>query len=471
MNTETNRIEYKQELTDDLEKEAVAFLNYREGGLMYIGVTKEGFPIGVTDMDGDMLKIKDRLRHNILPSCMGLFDICVEELEGKDIIKIIFASGMEKPYYIKKQGMSEKGCYIRVGTAAEPMPVKIIESLFAKRTRNTLGRIKSPQQRLTFEQLKIYYEGVGKTLNRQFASNLELLAEDGAYNYVGYLLADSNNISIKVAKYKGVNRVNLIENNDYGFCSLIKATKLVLDKVEIENKTLSQITSKERIDHRLWNAVALREVVVNAMVHNDFTYEVSPKFEFFDDRIEITSYGGLPQGLSEEEFFEGFSLPRNKELMRVFRDVDLVEFLGSGLPRILESYGTKCFKLSDNFLRVILPVATEQDTEQDNLQTTSVQDIYNKEDNANKLTEQDTEQVRKLILILEDKKEESLYALMEMLGLKHRPSFLMYYLNPAMKQRYVEMTIPDRPTSKQQKYRITPLGLELKKRLMEKKGH
>jgi predicted HTH transcriptional regulator len=187
MNTETNRIEYKQELTDDLEKEAVAFLNYREGGLMYIGVTKEGFPIGVTDMDGDMLKIKDRLRHNILPSCMGLFDICVEKLEGKDIIKIIFASGMEKPYYIKKQGMSEKGCYIRVGTAAEPMPVKMIESLFAKRTRNTLGRIKSPQQRLTFEQLKIYYEGVGKTLNLQFASNLELLTEDGAYNYVGYL--------------------------------------------------------------------------------------------------------------------------------------------------------------------------------------------------------------------------------------------------------------------------------------------
>lgn len=355
MNSETNRIEYKQELTDDLEKEAVAFLNYPEGGVLYIGIEKTGTAIGVIDIDSDMLKIKDRLKNNITPSCMGLFDIATENIDSRDVIKITFASGPEKPYYIKRLGMSEKGTFIRVGTAAEPMPVKMIESLFAKRIRNSIGKIKSPNQNLTFEQLKIYYEGANKALNQQFASNLELLSEEGQYNYVAYLLADLNGMSMKVAKYEGVDRVDLMENNEYGYCSLVKATKQVLDKINVENKTLARITPKEREEKRLWNSVALREAVINAIVHNDYTSEIPPKFEFFDDRIEITSFGSLPQGMTEKEFFEGYSVPRNKELMRVFRDLDLVEHLGSGIPRILRSYGKECFKFTENFLRMTFP--------------------------------------------------------------------------------------------------------------------
>lgn len=155
MTPETNRIEYKQQLTDDLEKEAIAFLNYQEGGVIYIGIDKTGKAIGVNDTDGDMLKIKDRLKNNIMPSCMGLFDVAAENIDSKDVIKITFASGTEKPYYIKKLGMSEKGTFIRIGTAAEPMPIRMIESLFSKRTRNSIGKIKSPNQNLTFEQLNI----------------------------------------------------------------------------------------------------------------------------------------------------------------------------------------------------------------------------------------------------------------------------------------------------------------------------
>jgi len=218
MTPETNRIEYKQQLTNDLEKEAIAFLNYHEGGIMYIGIDKTGKIVGVPDIDGDMLKIKDRLKNNIMPSCLGLFDVAVEKIDLKDVIKITFASGTEKPYYLRNLGMSEKGAFIRIGSAAEPMPVKMIESLFAKRTRNSIGKIKSPNQNLSFEQLKIYYEGANKTLNQQFASNLELLTEEGKYNYVAYLLADINGMSVKVAKYDGLDRVDLTENNEYGYC-------------------------------------------------------------------------------------------------------------------------------------------------------------------------------------------------------------------------------------------------------------
>ena len=354
---ETNRIEYKSALTKnlDLEKEVVAFLNYHEGGLIYIGIDKTETILGVADPDGDMLKIKDRIKHNISPSAMGLFDVVSEEKEGKALIKIIVASGSEKPYFKKKYGMTEKGCFLRIGTAAEPMPQKMIEELFASRTRNSIGKIKANRQALSFEQLRIYYQEKQKPLNKQFQKNLELLTPQGDLNYAAYLLADENNVSVKVAKYKGDTRVDLTESNEYGYVSLIKATKNVLDKIAIENRTITKITAKERKETRLWNTIALREAIINAFVHNEYTREVAPKFEIFKDRIEITSAGSLPEGLSKNEFFDGFSIPRNKELMRIFKDLDLVEQLGSGIPRILESYSKACFHFSDNFLRMVFP--------------------------------------------------------------------------------------------------------------------
>jgi len=364
---ESYRIELKLTLTDSLEKEVVAFLNSREGGVIYIGIDDNGVPQGVENSDSMQLQIKDRLKNNIHPTCMGLFDIIGEEMNDKEIIKIIVASGPEKPYYLKKQGMSEKGCFIRVGTAAEPMQNRMIENMFARRTRNSIGRIRSNQQKLKFEQLRIYYEESGKRLNAKFATNLGLQTEDGAFNYVAYLMSDINSMSIKVAKYKGKNRVHLIENNEYGYCSIIKATKQVLDKIELENKTKTQITSKERIDTRLWNGIALREAIINAIVHNDYSHEVPPKFEIFDDRIEITSAGSLPDLLSQEEFFEGFSIPRNQEIMRIFKDLELVEHLGSGIPRILEAYPQQCFKFTENFLRMTFP--NEWDLSEDEIET------------------------------------------------------------------------------------------------------
>lgn len=439
MKPETNRIEYKRELTDDLEKEVVAFLNYHEGGLLFIGIDKTGEPVGVNNADSLQLKIKERLKNNIRPSIMGLFDIVLEKQDKNEIIKIIVASGVEKPYYIKKYGMSEKGCFIRIGSASEPMQFRMIETLFSKRTRNSLGKIKSNKQILTFEQLKIYYEGSKMALNDQFAHNLELLTEEKAFNYVAYLLSDSNGTSIKVAKYQGIDRVDMIENNEYGYSSLVKATKQVLDKVELENKTLTKITSKERENKRLWDQVALRETIINAIIHNDFTKEIPPKFELFSDRIEITSAGSLPEGMTQDEFFEGFSMPRNKELMRVFKDLDLVEHMGSGIPRILRSYGKNCFKFSENFLRITFPSAaptTEQVTEQ--------------------VTDQVTDQVKDLIRILKGNLGTS--ELMATLGLKHKPTFRNNYIKPALKAMLIEMTIPNKPNSQFQKYKLTPLG-------------
>lgn len=361
---ETNQIEYKRELTKelDIEKEVVAFLNYREGGIIYIGIDKSGKPVGVKDIDGDMLKIKDRIRTGVSPSPMGLFDVTFERIEDVPVIKIFVSSGSEKPYCKTKYGLSEKGCFIRVGSAAEPMPISMIDDLYAHRVRNSLRSIRSPRKNLTFRQLHIYYESKGLSLNEHFMENLDLLTDSGEPNYVAFLLADENNVSIKVAKYAGKDRDILIANNELGFCSLLKATDNVLDKLRVENNVSSEITYKRRIDSPLWDERAMREIVINAIVHNDYyTNEVPPKFEIFSDHIEITSAGRLPSDMTKEEFFGGVSSPRNKELMRVFRDVDMVEALGSGMKRIGKVYSLNdIFHFTTNFIYASIPFHSQK---------------------------------------------------------------------------------------------------------------
>jgi predicted HTH transcriptional regulator len=224
-----------------------------------------------------------------------------------------------------------------------------------------------------------------------------------------------------------------------------------LDKVELENKTYARITGKaQREERRLWNGRALREAVINSIVHNDYTTGASPKVEFFDDRIEITSIGGLVQGMTQEEFFSGLSKPRNQELMRVFRDLDIVEHLGSGIPRILEAYGKECFIFSDNFLRMVFPAA-EPLVEQDTLQVTP-QD-----------TLQVTPQVKELLKVLKSAMDRQ--EMQELLHLSDRENFRLNYLKPALDAGLIEMTIPDKPNSRLQKYRLTALGEQLKKEL------
>ncbi|WP_452219289.1 RNA-binding domain-containing protein [Lacinutrix undariae] len=482
--SETNRIEYKRELSKkvDLEKEVIAFLNSSEGGEIYIGINAHGVVYGVPNLDAEMLKIKDIIKNNIQPSCLGLFDIIAIEKEGDNLIKIIVSSGTEKPYYKRKKGMTPEGSFIRIGTAAEPMTQKMVDELYAKRTRNSIGKIASPQQDLDFEQLRIYYQEKSKPLNKQFAKNLELETVDHSFNYAAYLLADKNNLSIKVAKYLGKDRVTLSETNEYGYNSLIKACKNVLDKINIENSTSSLITAKERKDQRLWNPIALREAIINAFVHNDFTREVPPKFEIFSDRIEITSTGSLPDGLSEKEFFEGYSIPRNKELIRIFKDLELVEQLGSGIPRIIAVYPKDCFHFSDNFLRISLPkiISNQEGNQEGNQDKTSyilsnedldkyialVSDVLHKDKQqhsqtiiskytliANKLTK---DEVAILKFAYHPKKKKEI--LEDCLGISNQTKNFKHHTDNLLSLSLLRRTLPNTPTSKLQKYYTTEGG-------------
>ena len=232
---EDSRNEFKLKLNDYFEKEVIAFLN-TDGGNIFIGVDDYGnISNDLDNIDLLQRKIKDRIKDNISPSTLGLFDVIVNNYDEKKYIQVIVAKGNEKPYYIKGMGMTPESCFMRIGSSIQSMNMETIINLFSKRVRNNLKNIKSPNQNLEFKTLKIYYQENGFEVNDNFLKKLDFYMEDGSFNYIAYLLADNNSISIQFAKYTGSDVVNLIENEDYGFCSLIKATENILDKLRIEN--------------------------------------------------------------------------------------------------------------------------------------------------------------------------------------------------------------------------------------------
>jgi predicted HTH transcriptional regulator len=327
------------------------------------------------------------------------------------------------------------------------MTREMIEGFYGKRVRNTIGRMESPRRGLTFEQLKIYYQERGLHLNDAFMKNLELLTPDDQANYAAYLLADENGVSFQIAKYAGIDRVELIENRDYGRCSIVKALKSMLDRVDVENTIFTKITFPLRQERELFNPVAMREALINAVVHNDYSYGASPKLEFFADRAEVTSMGGLPYGVTETDFFGGCSVPRNKEIMRIFRDLEIVEHLGSGVPRILNAYGREVFEIRESYVRIILPFAKPEKA-------------------APEVTPEVTPEVEKMLFVFHD--EMTRQEIMKALGLKDEKHFREHYQQAGIAQGVIEMTIPDKPRSKKQRYRVTAKGQTLLKLLRHK---
>jgi predicted HTH transcriptional regulator len=354
-NIESNRVECKRELSDKFERAVVAFLNSKEGGLIYVGVDDNGDVIGINNADAIQLAVVDRIKNNILPTTLGLFDVVTEGYDSDKVLKVVVSSGGEKPYYLREFGMSPKGCYVRVGASSQPMTTQLIDRMYARRNKLTLVNMPSPDQHLSFNQLRYYYEANGLTLGEQFERTLNLVDENGKYNYAAYMLADENGVSIKVAKYAGIDKTNLIENEEYGYCCLLKATDRVLEKLLVENRTFAKIESIKRIEKKMIDPTALRESVINAIIHNDYSSEVPPVVELYSNRLTVSSHGGLPDDLSEDEFFDCISRPRNRVLMRVFKDAGMVEQLGSGMGKILKAYDRSIFRISDNFMRVTFP--------------------------------------------------------------------------------------------------------------------
>ena len=424
---EDSRNEFKIKLPDDLEETVISFLNSKDGGNIYIGVDDNGKVISLkNNLDLLQRKIKDLIISNIEPSVLGLFDIEILKEDNKKYIHITVARGMERPYHIKGMGMTPDSCFIRVGSSNEKMTTTLINKMFRSRTKESLKNIVSPIQDLTFRQLKMYYMEKGFDVGENFERQLEFYTKDNKFNYIAYLLADNNRISIKVAKYVGDDVDEIEEYYEFGDCSLITATYRVSEKFKTENKIFAKITYPERIQKSMYDYNAVREAVINAIVHNDWSNEYPPKFEFFSDRLEISSFGGIQDEFTEEEFLKGYSAPKNPELMRVFKDLELVEHLGTGIRKILKKYDKSIYQFYPHF--IIVSIKYNINDFEYNLKNKKVKIEYSKW-NLNKMEEN-------IIKLLLDKPNITQSEMSTLLNVT--PRMIRYYLRELVNNGYIK---------------------------------
>ncbi|MCI7343174.1 MAG: winged helix-turn-helix transcriptional regulator [Fusobacterium necrophorum] len=183
---------------------------------------------------------------------------------------------------------------------------------------------------------------------------MNLRNENGDYNLLAELLSDRNNIPFIFVKFQGNDKSSISERSDYGYGCLLTTYGKIKNRLQAENICISDTTVRPRKDIYLFDYDAVNEAILNALVHNDWTI-TEPQISMFHNRLEILSHGGLPSGMTEKQFFDGISKPRNTTLMRIFLNMGLTEHTGHGIPTIVNKYGKEVFEIEGNYIRCTIP--------------------------------------------------------------------------------------------------------------------
>ena len=351
---ETEQQEFKVSLAE-LDKgilSLTAMLNKHGNGKIYFGVANDGTVIGLNDSFGQetIKKIGTRVSEMIKPVIIP--KVVFETYEDKIVI-VLEASGYNKPY-------SCLGDYrIRVGSENKKIDPTILREIVLSNSTSQMESMESINQDLTFEQLKGLYRANNLTVNdNTFEKNVGLLTKKGTFNYLGELLADDNYYSIKVVRFKGKDKQEMISRNEYGYKCMLLAMKAASDYVLSLNEVRVDLNSGiVRKEYPLFNSVCFEEAWTNACLHNKWIKNVPPAIYIFDDRIEIVSTGGLPYDYSADDFYSGVSRPINAGLQKIMGQLSMVEQTGHGVPKIVSVYGTKAFDISENHITVTIPFA------------------------------------------------------------------------------------------------------------------
>ncbi len=353
---ETEKTELKECLNDSFVKEVESFLN-TEGGTIYIGVNDNGVPVGVGNLDETLRKISDIISDQIEPNAIDCVRPEVIYDADKVLIKINVTKGFGSLYCIKKYGFSSNGCHFRVGTTCKSMTLDMIKKRFQESITDLDLMIKIPSyfDNLRFSKFKMMLLENGYHFEESsFERNFKFRNLDGRYNLLAELLADENTTPFVFAKFKGKDKATFSERTDFGCQCIVLAYEKMRERLSIENICLTITNPRPRKDIYLFDMDAVNEALLNAVVHNDYRI-TDPQVSFFNNRLEILSHGGLPVGLSREDFFEGISKPRNEHLMEIFTRLGIVEHTGHGIPTIIEKYGPEVFDIKDHYIRVVIP--------------------------------------------------------------------------------------------------------------------
>lgn len=347
---ETEKIEFKKttgELREGITSLA-SMLNKNGYGVLYFGVKDNGDVIGQQIGDRTLREISQAIANFIKPQIIPTIEHKL--IDNKNVIKIE-VYGSEKPYSAYGR------YYMRSADEDRELSPIALKELMEKQTMSDILILKpSPIQTLTFNKLKIAYVTAGLTVNQStFEDNAGLKNNDGKYNLMAFLLADENDISIKVVTFAGVDKTELIKRNDYGGTCLINSIDKVLDYMDSINETMITMGVHRRTEEKLFDMACFKEAWQNACIHTKWDKGNPPAVYIFSDRIEIISTGGLPVDLNKDEFYKGISKPVNSKLQKIFGQLGYVEQTGHGIPLIISNYGKQAFDIMENFVNVIIP--------------------------------------------------------------------------------------------------------------------
>lgn len=350
---ETRTIEFKETITNTFLKTVSAFSNYN-GGEIYFGIDDNGNVKGIADVKQSCLHIENKINDSISPQP----DYTLE-IQKDSTIKLTVKSGIHKPYLYKSKA------YKRNDTATIEVDTLEFSRLILEGKNIRFEELPYNNQKLTFEVLhqKLKESIQIETFNKDTLKILNLYDNNNGYNNAAGLLADRNhfpsidivkfgqNISV-IQKRATIENISILEVYD-------KAIDMFRDYYQYEIIEGAERKNVEKIPE-----AAFREAIANALIHRAWDIESQIRVLMFDDRIEVISPGGLPSGITEDEYLSGkISVLRNRNLANVFYRLGFVEIFGTGITRIKQLYESALrkpdFEVSENTIRIMLPVFGE----------------------------------------------------------------------------------------------------------------
>lgn len=352
---ESENIEYKAQMTDEIYKEVIAFAN-TDGGAIYLGVDNSGNVVGLSNVDETYTRLTNGIRDAIQPDVTMFIRYT---LQPDQTIRVEVAEGSYKPYYLKSKGLKPSGVYVRQGASSAPTSPELIRQMIKDSDGDTFESMRSLYQDLTFDDAEKSFAryGVDFGEDKFIALGLRNIHDD-QYTNLALLLSDQCQHTIKVAVFADEARTIFKDAKEFDG-SLFRQLEDAYSYLLLCNRTVSTFQGLERMEKKDYPEEALREALLNAMVHRDYSFSGSIIINVNDVGMEFISLGGLLPGLSVEDIRSGISQPRNRHLAEIFHRLKLIESYGTGIRRIYKLY-EDCLQqprilVTPNAFKLILP--------------------------------------------------------------------------------------------------------------------
>lgn len=354
---ESENVELKAIVVDDIKKEVIAFANC-DGGKLYIGVQNDGTVTGVKDADETALQVSNMVRDAVKPDLTMFLHYETLEIEGKYVVVIDIQRGTERPYYIAKKGLRPEGVYVRQGYSSVPATDTIIRHMIKETDGDRFEEMRSLNQELTFQAIEKEFSVRDISFGPKQMQTLKFLNIDGIYTNLALLLSDQCMYTIKAAVFQDTDQ-NIFKDRHEFTGSLMQQLNDVYSYIDLRNQTRATFDKLQRIDTRDYPEVAVRETLLNVLVHRDYGFSASTLISIYKDRMEFVSVGGLLPGIELEDVMVGLSICRNQYLANVFYRLGLIEAYGTGIRKIMKAYENTgkipMIETTNNVFKITLP--------------------------------------------------------------------------------------------------------------------